>query len=125
MPPSPHWSSGSARFRLEWRPSRWLAGALLALSLAAPFAVIASGMPQVVAWPLAAAAWAWGLAGATREWRRPGRRLHWPPPGAVVQWRGPLLFVRGPGLRLSWWPDTLDAPTRRELHRREDRGVAP
>jgi len=98
---------------------------LLALSLAAPFAVIASGMPRVVAWPLAVAAWAWGLAGATREWRRPGRRLHWPPPGAVVQWRGPLLFVRGPGLRLSWWPDTLDAPTRRELHRREDRGVAP
>src|SRR5690606_37258448 len=61
----------------------------------------------------------WGGRRAWREWHRPPLALDWPPPeGTAVQWRGPLLFVRGPGLRLAWWPDTLDEGTRRELRRR-------
>ena len=118
MPKSPHWSNTSAPFRLEWRPSRWVTGALLALAVLAPLAVLASEMPPAAAWPLAAIACVWGLVRARREWRRPPCVLDWPPSeGTTGQWRGPLLFVRGPGIRLSWWPDTLDAATRRELRR--------
>jgi toxin CptA len=39
---------------------------------------------------------------------------------AEVQWRGPLAFLvwwdrQGRPQRLSWWPDTLPAASRREL----------
>lgn len=118
MPKSPHWSNASAPCLLEWRPSRWVAGALLVLAVLGPLAVLASEMPPVMAWPLAALAFGRGVFRARAEWRRPPCVVDWPPPeGSVCQWRGPLLFVRGPGVRLSWWPDTLDAPTRRELRR--------
>src|SRR5690606_23439415 len=94
-------------------------GALCLLAVLAPLAVLASEMPRRAAWPLAVLALGWGGRRAWREWHRPPLALDWPPPeGTAVQWRGPLLFVRGPGLRLAWWPDTLDEGTRRELRRR-------
>ena len=115
MPNSCNWCSTSARFRLEWRPSRWLVGALALIAVLAPFAVLQSELPRPWAWLLAADAAVWGLWLAWREARKPPRSLEWPLPGATLAWRGPLLFLRAPGLRLAWWPDTLDAATRREL----------
>ena len=132
MPHSRRWSNASAPCRLEWRPSRWLLAALLALTLVAPLAVLASEMPRITAWPLAAAAFVHGLRLLRREWRRPrtvlvsggadapvvvdGVGVAW----AEVTWRGPLAFVswrdaQGRMHRLSWWPDTLPPAARREL----------
>lgn len=135
----PRWfrSSNPCACRLEWRPSRWLLAALVALPLLAAFSLIESNLPRIAAWPLAAGvllvgAWRW-----RHEARRPKRELvlrrgmH----GTQVrvdgvevrdwrlQWRGPLAFasyrVEGRGSRrcerLSWWPDTLPAGKRREL----------
>jgi hypothetical protein len=125
-------SSGSVNCRLEWRPSRWLIGALLCLAVLAAFSVLASEMPRRAAWPLALAALAWG---AWRAWRH----AHLPPQGFVfpgnelaamwdgqpiqdaqLQWRGPLAFLSwsdrsGQRQRLAWWPDTLPPARRREL----------
>ena len=115
MPTSTPWCNASGNFRLEWRPSRWLVAALALIAILAPIAVLASEMPRLFAWPLAATAFAYGAWRAWHEARRPPRSLEWPIPGARVHWRGPLLFVRAPGLRLSWWPDTLAPDTRREL----------
>lgn len=108
-------------------------GALLVvLSLLAGLAVLASEMPRMAAWPMAALAVARGLRVAWKELRRPhsrfvfagqdapvevdGRRVG----DASVTWRGPLAFARwrdGRGRRrhLAWWPDTLPAAARREL----------
>lgn len=119
MQRSTPWCNPSATFRLEWRPSRWVVGALLALSVLAPFAVLQSEMPRAWAWPLAAAAAAYGLWRARREARKPTRSVDWPIDGAKVEWRGPLLFVRAPGLTLAWWPDTLDPATSSELRRNQ------
>lgn len=132
MPHSSRWSNISAPCRIEWRPSRWLAGAILVLAALAAFSVVASGMPRAWAWPLAALALAWGgwrvrreLRQPHREWVFPGNdapvRLDGEPVEAVqVRWRGPLAFVRwrergGRAGRLAWWPDTLPAARRREL----------
>ena len=129
MPNSTHWSSASDRCRLEWRPSRWVTGALRALALLAPLAVLASEMPRIGAVPLAAAAFGCGTVLALREARKPPRELSWPAgrgvpeldgrplDGAVLEWRGPLAFLHWPGGRLSWWPDTLPPDKRRELRR--------
>jgi toxin CptA len=115
MPHSPPWSDTSATCRLEWRPSRWLVGALIALAMLAPFAVLVSEMPRVAAWPLGLVACAHGLRQAWREWRKPPRALVVPLAQASLHWRGPLLFLRCGSERASWWPDTLDAGQRREL----------
>jgi len=127
MPTSTRWCSASVPFRLEWRPSRWVIGALLGLAVLAPVAVLASEMPRMVAVPSAVAAFAWGAVGAWRESRKPARELLWPAgggtpeldgvalDGAALEWRGPLAFLRWPGGRLSWWPDTLPPAARREL----------
>lgn len=145
MPHSTHWSGTSARCRpdschLEWRPSRWAIGALILLSVLAPFAVLQSEMPGLAAWPLAAVAGAWGLRSAWREARKPARTFELqagagpasldgqPLVLAEVQWRGPLAFLRwrdaaGQGGRLAWWPDTLPPAKRREL--RLAAGMAP
>ena len=118
--------------RLEWRPSRWVIGALLALSLLAAFSVLASAMPRWAAWPLSVSALAYGVWQARREWRLPGRELFFPGNDLPVtldgqpidnvklQWRGPMAFLlwrdrQGRPQRLSWWPDTLPAASRREL----------
>lgn len=118
--------------RIAWRPSRWLLAILAALTLLAPFAVLASEMPRMVAWPLALAALLHGLWSIGRERRRSpcvfvfagddvpvlldGEAID----GVTVQWRGPLAFVRWRGSdgrvhRRSWWPDTLPPARRREL----------
>ena len=145
MPHSARWSNTSAHchpdgFRLEWRPSRWAIGALILLAGLAPFAVLHSEMPRLVAWPLAAVAGAWGLGSAWREARRPAQRFEISPGVraasldgrplvlAEVPWRGPLAFLHwrdaaGQGGRLAWWPDTLPPAERREL--RLAAGMAP
>ena len=132
MPHSSRWSNTSAPCRIEWRPSRWLAGALLAIAALAAFSIVASEMPRPLAWPLAAFALARGgwharreLRQACREWVFPGNDapvlLDGEPVEAVqVQWRGPLAFVSwrergGKAGHLAWWPDTLPAARRREL----------
>jgi toxin CptA len=125
-------SSASVSCRLEWRPSRWLIGALLALGLLAASAVLASGVPRPAAWPLAVSALAYACWRAWRESRLPSHALFLPGnelpatldglpiEQARVQWRGPLAFLlwrdrQGRPQRLSWWPDTLPRPRRREL----------
>jgi toxin CptA len=138
MPRSTRSSSASASFRPEsqpvaWRPSRWVIVALLLLSMLAPFAVLASEMPRVAAWPLAGVAAFVGLRAARRETRKPRHHLEVPARGqgralldgtplaeATLSWRGPLAFLRwrdeaGRGGRLSWWPDTLPPAQRRVL----------
>ena len=124
MPSSTPWCSASDRYPLEWRPSRWLVAALGLIALLAPVAVLQSEMPRRFAWPLAALAAGCGVWLAWREARRPPLTLDWPIPGATLHWRGPLLFLCAPGLRLSWWPDTLDDEARRQLRRMEEL-VAP
>ena len=143
-------SNVSVSCRLEWRPSRWVIGALLALGLLAAFAVLASAMPRLAAWPLAVSAMAYGLRRAWKEWRSPQVALFFPGnelpvmleglsiDKAEVRWRGPLAFLRwrdrqGRRQRLSWWPDTLPVASRRELRlaassleaARQHRQVAP
>lgn len=125
-------SSASVSCRLEWRPSRWVIGALLALGLLAALAVLASGMPRPVAWPLVVSTLAYACWRARRESKLPGHALFLPGnelpamldglpiEQARLQWRGPLAFLlwrdrQGRPQRLSWWPDTLPAASRREL----------
>jgi toxin CptA len=107
-------------------------GALLALGPIAAFALLASDLPRVAAWPLAGAVLAFAGWRAWREANLPRRLLVLPGNGsratldgqpilqAQVQWRGPLAFLRwrdrqGRSQRLSWWPDTLPQASRREL----------
>lgn len=127
-----HSSSASPSCRLEWRPSRLLVVALVSLTLLAAFSILVSGVPRLLAWP--AAVWAcWsGIQSARRHGQRPPSQLVFPGDGRAatvdgkavegmcVQWRGPLAFATwtegdGRRRRLSWWPDTLPATTRREL----------
>lgn len=124
-------SGGSAPCRIDWRPSRCLLAALLALSVLAPLAVLASELPRGAAWLLAAAAAIHGLHLADAEWNRPLRSILFTADGRlmvdeadvfepVLRWRGPLAFLswrdaRGRRGRLAWWPDTLPPRWRREL----------
>lgn len=149
MPRSTRSSSASASFPPErhaiaWRPSRWVIGALLLLSMLAPFAVLASEMPRVAAWPLAAVAAIAGLRAARHEARKlplcfeiavgQGRAMldGTPLAEATLSWRGSLAFLRwrdegGGHGRLSWWPDTLPPAQRRvlKLWSPDGPGVAP
>ncbi len=141
MPRSSRWSNTSAPCRIEWRPSRWLVGAILVIAALAAFSAVASEMPRLLAGPLAALALGWGgwrarreLRQSHREWIFPGTDapvlLDGEPVQAVqVRWRGPLAFVRwreGDGRvgRLAWWPDTLPAARRRELRLAAGQGEA-
>lgn len=107
-------------------------GALLALALLAPLAILQSALPWGLAWPAAAAALAYGAWLARRACLQPMQDLVVPTgvdpvtlDGRVlddvrVQWRGPLAFLRwrddaGRTRHLAWWPDTLPARHRREL----------
>src|SRR5690606_27676318 len=127
MPTSPRSSHGSAPCRLEWRPSRWLLAALLTLSLLAPLAVLGSGLPRLLAWPLALAPARGGGARAgpapRRAPRQPGlgpagRRdvpAGQPREGSELPWRGPWTFTHpraahGRSQRVLWWPETLASP---------------
>ena len=125
-------SSASVSCRLEWRPSRCVIGAMVVLGISAAFCVLATSMPAWAAWPLSASALAFGLRQARKESRLPSHTLFFPgnelpvtldgvPIDKVtLQWRGTLAFLhwrdrRGRLVRLSWWPDTLPAASRREL----------
>ncbi len=130
-------SGGSAPCRIDWRPSRWLLAALLALAVLAPLAVLASELARPAAWLLAAAALVHGLHLAWREWRRPAASVLFTADGRVLvgeteaddvrlHWRGPLAFMAwrdptGRRMRLAWWPDTLPSQWRRELRLAADR----
>lgn len=130
-------SNASAPCRFELRPSHGLVGALLALTILAPFSVLQSEMPPRYAWPLALLALGAGLWLARREWRSPRQPVTIDGEGRVsidgvevqgfrVDWRGPLAFLswRDPAGRFhrrSLWPDTLPAALRRELRLAADR----
>ena len=132
MTHSHHSSIGSVSCRLEWRPSRWLIGALLCLAMLAAFSVLVSEMPRWAAWPLALAALAWGRWQAWKQAQVPSQTFVFPGNelaamregqpihDVALQWRGPLAFLvwndrAGQRQRLVWWPDTLPAARRREL----------
>ena len=130
MPNSPYSYNVSASCRTDWRPSAVLCGALIALGLLAGLSLLASDLPDGLAWPMAAASPAWGAWLARREWRRSPRSLAWRTDGtmfvdgervdaAELHWRGPLAFLSWRAgnriRRLVWWPDTLTAAQRREL----------
>lgn len=134
-------SHASEICRLEWRPSRLLAGGLAALGLLAAFAAIASELPRSAAWLLACAATLHGMRAAMDELRRPVAELVWnghadvvsvdgvAVAGASLRWRGAIACLRyrdaqGGRQRLIWWPDTLPARRRREL-RLAATGTAP
>lgn len=132
MPKSRNCSHTSAPCRLEWRPSRLLAGWLLLLGMLAAASITASEVPRLAAWPSALMAFGYGVWLARRALRPPVRGLIIPPgdsPAMLdgvamtdfdVQWRGPLAFLQwrdaqGLRQRLQFWPDTLPAHARREL----------
>ena len=117
--------------RLRWRPSWWVAGALVALGIAGAIGVWSAGVPTPWRTPLALLAGGWGIHRALRELARPHRVFEVHPDGtttldampivrSTVHWRGPLAFVRardsgGRVHRLGCWPDVLDAAGRRAL----------
>src|SRR5262245_22106306 len=131
MPISPTSSHASAPCRLEWRPSRWVAGALAMLGVLAALSLTLCELAWQAGVPLALLAAGKGLAAARREWNRPSQLFVIAASGQAtldahplqdwaLQWRGPLAFLRFRGAdgrrrHLSWWPDTLPPAARREL----------
>ena len=116
-------SSSSSICRVEWRPSRMLAAALVMLGIAAAISLALSAAPWFVALPAGLVAVAQGLQSARTELRRPPRVMVWPD----AAWREHRAIFRG-GLvtvsgidqagrcqRLHWWPDTLSGNARRRL----------
>jgi len=98
----------------------------------APFCLVASDLPRVWAWPLAALAGVVGVRDAWRYRHQPAREFVIPAGrGAatcdaeridhlLVQWRGSLAFLHwhagdGRARRCVFAPDTLSARARREL----------
>ncbi len=105
---------------------------LWSLAFLAPFSLIATDLPRVIAVPLALAAIAWAIFDARRYRSMPARQLTIPTgrfdascdgeriDALQLGWRGPLAFLRwrdaqGRRHRASFWPDTLPAGMRREL----------
>lgn len=131
MPSSWNSSNDSAPCRIEWRPSRLLAGALAMLGALGAVSAIASEAPVALVALLAPASLATGAWLAGRELARPPMQLVWTPGRGLaidgvrvanphVSWRGPLAFLawsdhEGRRHRVSWWPDTLGSLERREL----------
>jgi len=102
------------------------------LVVLAPLSLLSSDLPRGAAWPLALAAMGWAAFDANRYRQRPRVALLIPTGHGQAQcnevvienlrvdWRGPLAFLSwrvagGPLQRASFWPDTLDAASRREL----------
>lgn len=121
--------------RIEWRPSRWLVGALCVLAALAGASVLASGLPTALKPMLAGLVAMTGLAQARREalrapvslvWQGDALQLH-DAAGRIHRLQSPRLREQGPLLRIqartahgrrwsrSWWPDTLSSPDRRRL----------
>ncbi|MFC4727555.1 hypothetical protein [Coralloluteibacterium thermophilus] len=121
--------------RIEWRPSRLLAGLLVALGTAAAAAPWFAQVPTAAAAALSVAVAAGVCLQVRREARRPRRLLVWAAGEGhalllergvevrcevvEVRFRGRLAVValrRDARIeRLVWWPDTLDAAQRRAL----------
>lgn len=125
-------SPASSTFRLDWRPSRVLCLALVALGLLAGAAVLSSRLPPPLKLPAAVLALAHALRLARREAARAPCVLAWAggstplQAGAVslgqarLHLRGPLAVlaardVHGRLQRFCWWPDTLSPGLRRQL----------
>jgi len=136
MPKSPASSNASSGCRIDWRPSRWLALALIGLGAMAATALLLSGLPGGIRVPAALLALMQGLRLAGLERTRPAVSLAWAggetpacllgPRGRAelsevrVLFRGPMATLTGRDAggtvrRLVWWPDTLPAGARRQL----------
>ena len=131
MPHSIYSSGASAPCRIDWHPSRWLAGALVAIGILAALSVLESEVPRIAAWPVAVVAILDGILLSRASLRSRPRTLVWPIGGAPLldgmtlfeprlHWRGPIAFLcwrdeTGRMQRLAWWPDTLPSAARREL----------
>lgn len=129
-------SNASLPCRIEWRASRWALFAALTIALLAAVAIGQSALPDPIRYLAMAAVLALALWRTRRESRRTPWVLHWPgldrnatrivagreQPVVIVavQLRGPLAGVSlndgVSGITHSlWWPDTLDASSRRAL----------
>jgi toxin CptA len=129
-------SSESSNCRIDWRPSALLCRALLGLGMLAALSLCLSALPLAVRLPLALIALGHGGWLARREALRPACWLQLDAEGSglalvyadrverlsqrQVHLRGPMARVSGvagDGRRrhLLWWPDTLDAASRRRL----------
>jgi toxin CptA len=133
-------SNASAPYRFEWRPSRWLAIALRGLGVLGAFSALASDLPRPLAWLIAIASILWGLRQTWVESTCQPRQLAWASDGSLridgeavsqaqLRWRGPIAFLHwrdraGHRRTLSWWPDTLATPRRRELRLAAARAVS-
>jgi toxin CptA len=130
-------SIASPSCRIEWRPSRQLCLALLALGLLAALAAWLSDLPPGARFLLALASPAYGAWLARREWRRPPCVLELDREAVVMhgscrsaelsaprlRLRGPLASVEARGADgrrqvLLWSADTLPAHSRRQLRLR-------
>ena len=71
---------------LVWRPSQWQALILALLAIASPLAIVMTGMPALLRWPLALAVLV-GTLWSLHRYRhsRPGR-LHWSRPDLPATW---------------------------------------
>jgi hypothetical protein len=112
---------------LEWRPSRWLCLALLALGGLGALGIALSAMPVALKPPAVAAAVLGGLRAARREGARAPLALRFAADGSLragpeasarrfsrvrLRVRGGCAWLHARGdagapLRLAWWPDTL------------------
>lgn len=125
-------SHASEICRIEWRPSRLLQASLVLIGVLGAASTLASAVPPLAAWLLAAASLVAGWLAAVREGARPVRAIVWDGHAGVVRvdglavtaptlaWRGALACLawrdaRGRTQRLLLWPDVLDARQRREL----------
>ncbi len=129
-------SSSLSNCRVDWRPSRVLAGSLLMLGLGAAASLGLSAAPWFLALPAGLLAVAHGLAMARRELRRPALVLDWSGGNGELRleheghresWRAARAVFRG-GLvsvagidesgrrqQIHWWPDTLRSDARRRF----------
>lgn len=129
-------SSESWGCHIDWRPSRWLCLALVALGLMAGASVLLTPLPPLAKAAGALLAAVHGVRLARREWGRAPLSLDWPGgdqpawltgregvqrlDGVALRRRGPLATLSGTdasGRRrhLAWWPDTLAPASRRQL----------
>jgi hypothetical protein len=131
--------------RLEWRPSRWLCLALLALGLLGALSIGLSAMPDALKVPAAVAAVLEGLRLSRREGARTPCLLRFLADGSLrrgpeararrfvrvrLRVRGAFAWLeargeRGGTLRLAWWPDTFAGDDARVLRLAAGGAFAP